>query len=206
MLQLSMTGEHSVDLVPNEPGSPYQSTIAGVTNKFGKQDFNLRKVVDLAVLEKIYALRVIAWRTNMNLPAWATAWKDSFDNDAKHWAIMSGDVPIAAARITVHNYPDEVPDAEIYNGLISDVTSPICSFNRLVVHPNFRGLGLSRLLDEERLATAKSLGCRTAIITVSDARRARTIEAYGFRRVGDGIPYPDGIIKGRRNIVYVLLF
>jgi GNAT superfamily N-acetyltransferase len=198
MFQLSMTGKH--------PAGALILTNQGHRASLEKQDFDLRKVVDLNILEKIYALRVNAWRTNMNIPAWAKAWKDSFDNDAQHWAIMSGNVPIAAARITVHNYPDEVPDAEIYNGLIANVPSPICSFNRLVVHPDFRGLGLSRLLDEVRLATAKSLGCRTAILTVSDARRARAIEAHGFTHVGDGIPYSDGMLKGRRNIVFVLLF
>ena len=205
MHQLSITGENSTGLVPNDSRSLDQSTFIEVDNSFEQQEFALYKVVDLTVLEKVYAMRVIAWRTNMNLPAGVAAWKDSFDDSAQHWAIMTGDVPIAAARITVHNYPDEVPDAEVYNGLIAKVSSPICSFNRLVVHPLYRGLGLSRRLDQVRLAAAKTLGCRSVIITVSDTRRARTIETYGFKCVGDGIPYPDGIIKGRRNIVYVLL-
>ena len=191
MHQLSITGENSTGLVPNNSRSLDQSTFIEVDNSFEQQEFALYKVVDLTVLEKVYAMRVIAWRTNMNLPAGVAAGRvPPIDNSAQHWAIMTGDVPIAAARITVHNYPDEVPDAEVYNGLIAKVSSPICSFNRLVVHPLYRGLGLSRRLDQVRLAAAKTLGCRSVIITVSDTRRVAPLRHTDLSALAMEFPIP----------------
>jgi hypothetical protein len=41
-----------------------------------------------------------------------------------------------------------VPDASIYEGVFSEPPpGPIASFNRLVVHPAYRGAGLSREFD-----------------------------------------------------------
>jgi hypothetical protein len=185
--------------------TPYgEYHIAPTSIEVGEQQFALCEITDHIILERIFALRVTAWRTKINIPCSTTSWRDSYDATGRHWAIMIAGGPVAAARLTVHNHPNEVPNVEVYGGAISNLPSPTCSLNRCVVHPNFRRLGLSRKLDKVRVLTAVQLGCRSIVGTVSDSTRAKALESCRFTRIGAGIPYPDGILKGHPNIIYVL--
>lgn len=164
----------------------------------------LAEVTGQTILEDIYKLRVTAWREKMAIPSHVGRWKEATDDVARHWAILMGNIPIAAARLSIHSSLTEVPDSECLEGVLASLPAPICSINRCVVHPDYWGMGFARKLDKVRLDTARQLGCKSIVATVSDAKRAKTLASYGFRYVGDGLPYPKGIVKGDLNIVYVL--
>jgi polyketide synthase PksL len=149
---------------------------------------------DRTLLERIGRLRVLAWSTVMPDATRRTAcWLDEFDPVARHWCIFHDSKPVAAARISVHQRLEEVPDALIYEGVFATPpASPVASFNRLVVHPEHRGGGLSRKLDDVRLKAAISLGCRS-IIVVSNVGSSRLgqLRGLGFRTIGTAGPYPQ---------------
>jgi len=153
---------------------------------------------DPDVLEQVYRLRVAAWRArNPDFPD-IEAWTDAFDAVGRHWVVMDGDVPVAAARLTVHSQMAEVPSAEIYRGLIADdLPGPIGVLTRLVVAPSHAGWGLSWLLDLSRIEAARASGCRHLIgATLVGLRRIKQMTDLGFDVLGEAGPYLQGPLTG----------
>jgi len=149
---------------------------------------------DPYILEQVYRLRVAAWRArNPDFPD-MEAWTDAFDTAGRHWVVMDADVPVAAARLTVHSQMAEVPSAEIYRGLIADdLPGPIGVLTRLVVAANHGGRGLSRALDMVRIEAARESGCRHLIgATLVGLARVQQMSALGFDLIGHAEPYSDG--------------
>src|SRR5207245_876274 len=120
---------------------------------------------DRPLLEKIGRLRVRAWAKFVPAVAAKTdCWLDKFELAARHWVIYHDGEPVAAARMSVHQQLEGVPDAEVYKGVFAEkLPAPIASFNRLVVHPEFRGRGLPTALDLVRIQAASASGCRCCI-------------------------------------------
>ena len=44
------------------------------------------------------------------------------------------------------------------------------------------------------------------VASVSQLRRARSLETAGFKFVGSGLPYTHGFLKGIPNLIYLLRF
>ncbi len=151
---------------------------------------DLREIthIDPVLLEQIGRLRVWAWATVIERATELESWVDAFDLEARHWVVYQGSDLVAAARMTIHQSLDDVPDAESYSGMFQEPPpAPIASLNRLVVHPSARRLGLSKALDVARLETAERLGCRSALLsTASGPNRVRQVQGWGFERVGYG--------------------
>lgn len=139
-------------------------------------------------LRQIGRLRISAWQTETSRTAEMELWLDEFDRAARHWAVFREGTPVAAARLSVHASIAEVPDAESYLGVFPQPPpGPIASMNRLVVHPSARNAGLSKQLDLIRLDAAKTMGCRSAILsTASGPRRVRQLLRWGFELAGYG--------------------
>jgi GNAT superfamily N-acetyltransferase len=149
---------------------------------------------DPHILEQVYRLRVAAWRArNPDLPD-MEAWTDAFDAVGRHWVVMDADVPVAAARLTVHSQMAEVPSAEIYRGLIADdLPGPIGALTRLVVAKSHAGRGLSLALDRVRIAAADASGCRHLIgETFAGLPRLDQMRSLGFDVIGTAGEYADG--------------
>jgi hypothetical protein len=149
---------------------------------------------DPHILEQVYRLRVAAWRArNPDFPD-MEAWTDAFDAVGRHWVVMDADVPVAAARLTVHSQMAEVPSAEIYRGLIADdLPGPIGVLTRLVVAPSHGGRGLSRALDMVRITAAQKSGCRYLIgATLVGLERVQQMSTLGFDLIGKAEPYSQG--------------
>lgn len=140
------------------------------------------------LLSAVGVLRVQAWEASMEQSTGMTEWLDRFDATARHWVALEQGRPIAAARMSVHETLEELPDAESYAGLFPEsLPGPIASLNRLVVHPEARRQGWSRHLDLVRLAAAEKLGCRYAILgTASGPHRVSQLVGWGFALVGYG--------------------
>ena len=134
------------------------------------------------LLAKVGRLRIEAWETETARAAEQTAWVDEFDRVAWHWVVCRDGLPVAAARLSLHQGLAEVPDSECYAGVFSSPPGPpIASLNRLVVHPSARGSGLGRRLDLLRLEAAERLGARVAILSTSSGqRRMEALAGLGF--------------------------
>lgn len=172
---------------------------------FSNQDeLVLTSATETKILESIYALRVIAWRGKVEIPDGENQWVDDIDNTSKHWVVLSGDRIVAAARLSFHELITDVPDSEGYQGVINSLPAPIGSMNRCVVHPDFRGRGLSKLLDQVRIAAAKDCGCNSLVVCATDKKRAAALTAEGFKFCGKGPGIPYGIGSDIPMLVFML--
>jgi predicted GNAT family N-acyltransferase len=117
-------------------------------------------------------------------------WLDEHDATAQHWAFYDGDEPVAAARLSVCDVAEKSPDYVILRDLLTfPLPSPIATINRMVVHPDLRGQGLSEKLDILRLEAAEWLGCRCVVASAYDTERIGQLEKFGFVYMGrEGIP------------------
>jgi len=160
------------------------------------------------LIEKIGRLRVRAWATEIPEVVSLGVWLDHFDETARHWVMLREGEPIAAARLTVHQSLDEVPEPEVYVGVFPDpLPTPIASINRLVVDPSARGLGLSRRLDLCRLDAAEACGCRCVVgETPSGERRVKQLESLGFVNAGGGAPYFAPMFYASRSSVVLVCY
>lgn len=152
-------------------------------------------------MEAIYRLRPLAWRARtVHFPD-IDIWRDEFDDSALHWAILDAGTPVAAARMTIHDRLADVPSAEIYEGVIpSNLKGPIACITRLVVHPNWAGQGLPRILDEARIAEARKQSCAHMIgETYAGMRRIAAMRELGFIILGETAPYPSGPLAEVKN-------
>jgi GNAT superfamily N-acetyltransferase len=164
------------------------------------------EVTDSRLLEKIYRLRVKAWEVDAPPFTESETWTDRWDPISRHWAVLNGDEPIAAARLSLHTELENIPDRESYlNILPHNLNRPIASLNRLVVHPDWRKRGLSRRLDVIRLEAARAMGA-ASIIGVSDSGRHRIkqLVSLGFSVLGEGGPASDAPATSLPMIVVLL--
>ena len=156
-------------------------------------NLELREIpsTDRAMIQRIGELRVRAWQTEVPQAVRMVTWLDEFEWVARHWAFLRDGQPVAAARLSVHPSINDVPDSENYTGLFSEPPpAPVASFNRLVVDPSVRGMGLSEQLDLLRLDVAEAMGCCSAVgATPSGERRVSHMVKLGFVVVGPGNPY-----------------
>ena len=137
------------------------------------------------LLEKVFQLRVIAWRARQ--PRFSTTvdiWSDAHDRDARHFLVVRDSLPVAAARLTLHVDAVAGPDGELYRDIIVQLAPPIGILSRLVVHPDFAGRGLATFLDKVRIAEARQLNCQTMLASTSAGPfRRRQLEALEFSRI-----------------------
>lgn len=147
-------------------------------------------VAEPNVMDAIMALRLRAWAPLVPVPLIVEDVIDEFEPMARHWVIFDGDAVAAAARLSVHPRDDDVPEAICMKGVFpTPPPAPIGFLSRLAVAPAYRGRGLSRQLDEVRIAAAEGLGCRSLLALVFDVTgdaRIRQLASYGFRIAGRG--------------------
>jgi len=140
------------------------------------------------MLEQIGRLRILAWEADGELPPFAPraeVWLDEHDSHAQNFAVLFDGRPIAAARMCVHVRARDLPDLPSLTGYEGLLNPPIAALTRLVVNPAFRGLGLSRQLDEARLTAARKSGCRSAVGVTHLPNRVRQLSDRGFDKLGE---------------------
>lgn len=174
------------------------------------EGYRLEMVNDPAVLGRIFALRVAAWRKRNRTFPDIGLWTDPFDEGALHWAVQSGQGEVvAAARMTIHDHFQQVPHAEIYPPAVLELTGSVASINRLVVCPTMAGTGLVAALDHSRIERAKFEGCRWVVgATRAGPRRLATAAAAGFVHMGVSRPYGSGplsVATGQETIILLEL-
>lgn len=155
------------------------------------------------VMEAVYRLRVSAWRARTDAFPDMPEWRDAYDDmpDTMHWAIIHGGEPVAAARMTVHAALADLPNAEIYDGILpADLAGPIASINRLVVARSWAGQGLPLVLDQARIFAAKTRGCLNIVgETYAGNNRIAHVERLGFQNLGPTAPYHAGPLAAVKN-------
>jgi GNAT superfamily N-acetyltransferase len=99
---------------------------------------------------------------------------DSHDEHGEHWVALDTEgLPIAAARLCVHESAIDIPNAFLRYEL---GPSPYGSLNRLVVHPDFRGKGIAQEFDRARLKRAGELSAKTLLACALEDRAHRLVK------------------------------
>lgn len=134
-------------------------------------------------LPAIRSLRKEAWAGEPGVPPeLAASWlagDDPHDRHGLHWVVREGSDIIAAARLCIHPDASELPDCSFYPSAPFGFAPPIGSLNRLVVHPQYRGCGLSKILDEARFKAAIDCGGQSVIAAVARTQ-LRSFPSLGF--------------------------
>jgi GNAT superfamily N-acetyltransferase len=144
-------------------------------------------VTDTAMLVKIQQLRQLSWSADGEVPdfiARQDILRDEHDVHGRHWVILHEGRPIAAARLCIHDDVTSSPDPEALDGYEHLIAGPIASLTRLVVHPSFRGTGLSGLLTETRLRIAEQSGSKSIVAIAELPFRVAGLEHLGFENLG----------------------
>jgi predicted GNAT family N-acyltransferase len=144
----------------------------------------VEQTLDPIVLQEVYRLRARVWGEFGTYAG--TEWSDEHDEHALHWVVRLDGEIVASARLCVHDTLTQLPDSCVYSTVTSCVPSPIASLNRLVIEKRARGAGLSKELDQKRLAAAAQAACRSVIGYVSDVSgkaRLRSLLRLGFSQI-----------------------
>jgi hypothetical protein len=134
-------------------------------------------------LSYIVQLRVCAWQEfgMVTLEKFPNGFYDHLEtHNAFHFTIEFNNSVVAAARVNILKSYLELPHPNLYNKYVDFNNAETFAFlSRLVVHPNFRNMGFSSLLDAERV---KLINTKKISTTVAIARldRAAKLKKYGF--------------------------
>ncbi|MGF1528523.1 MAG: hypothetical protein ACFCBW_17240 [Candidatus Competibacterales bacterium] len=91
-------------------------------------------------------------------------WCEPEDAIGHHVLVTWQESLVGAARMSLHQTVNELPDRSLYVGLETRLRPPLASLNRLVTHPDQRGQGLSRVILVDQLAHASELGVATVVL------------------------------------------
>ena len=157
---------------------------------------------DANTLLEVGRLRIIAWEASGPRPKMAPkvgdTWTDSHDDHAHHWIVREQGRIVAAARMCVHSAFSDLPDCEDLVACKDSFHFPVASINRLVIHPERRRNGLSRLFDLARLRLAEELGAKCVVGCTQPESRIQSLGELGFNAVGEApkrvVPYAPTIV------------
>ena len=150
--------------------------------------FILRPIITEEDIEKSGHLRVVAWNNILPNKMDIDSWLDEFEAAAKHWGIFHNNDLVASARLTIHNSLPDLPDIDTWRALINILPQQRFGLiSRLVIHPSYQGLGLSKVLDEIRIEAAEQADCRFIVVATADHQRRLTqLNRIGFFQIGEG--------------------
>lgn len=164
-----------------------------------------------ANLSQYGLIRRLAWQEKY--PEYAkgvSTWIDEHDNDAHHFIVYADGRPIAVSRLSIVSDPEDLKRHLVFPDIEKTITRsffPIALFTRLAVHPEFRGHGIARLLDEKRLESARKLNATTGLVEIhSKSKRIEALNSLGFTTIDSIPPYlasrhaPDNIDQTRELI------
>jgi predicted GNAT family N-acyltransferase len=164
---------------------------------------------DKSRFQEIFDLRVIAHENSenaelINRNLFPNGWFDSIENSGLHWVIENENSKIiASARLNILTNINEIEYHSIFEKYKLPTNKPFGFLSRLVIHPNFRGVGLAKELDEARLLYLKSNKIEYALATAQDAR-AKSLIKYGFKLLGiDYVQFLKIMQPDREHILIV---
>jgi predicted GNAT family N-acyltransferase len=147
--------------------------------------------LDDQLLTQIYQLRVEVWNNTslIKKPFSNGLWTDEHDDHAMHWAVVSDNKVLAAARLSIHKTLEELPYANLYMDSEKLILPPIASMNRLVIHPVAQGKGLSKEFDAVLINQARKTKCCSMVVPLSELTKYRknSLLKQWFKQIAGGI-------------------
>jgi GNAT superfamily N-acetyltransferase len=143
------------------------------------------EVTDARAIEDACRFRASVWSQTGALADRAFdqgRWRDDFEEVSRHWVITRAGEVVAAARLSVHDRLEGVPESEEY--LLAGLRLPgrIASPGRVVVAPSAQRRGLASQLLEEQDRAAVEAGAAYAVRQASPDM-CRLLTRRGWRDV-----------------------
>ena len=141
-------------------------------------------------LQEIFDLRLDVWENSGNIEfvnrkLFPNGWYDELDETAIHWVILNHQNQIvASARLNIFYSLQESPYCASIKHLPFPAEVPFAFFSRLVVHPQYRQRGLSRLLYEARARFCRERKIAWSQVFINSPFVINTFEAEGFKNIG----------------------
>lgn len=120
---------------------------------------------------EIVELRKLSWSTlkNKSQNILISDTLDKYPNTI-HWGLFDGNKLIASCRISILNNINNLPYPEVFQNLSIIKNKQFVFYSRLVIHPGYRNLGLSNILDEVRIEEVKKRKIKYIIATARNIR------------------------------------
>lgn len=147
-------------------------------------------LTDKTRLQEIYDLRVDVWENSekskfVNRQLFPDGWFDDLDQTAFHWVITNDqDKIIAAARLNLFDDFNQYPYNDFLKNLTIPKTTPFGFYSRLVIHPEYQGLGLSIRLDTSRMLFCEAKKIRWLQVLATNDRIKNLFEKLNFKIIG----------------------
>ena len=127
----------------------------------GKSQLEPAILNDRSRLKEIYQLRVLAWEHTkynkyINRQLYPDGWTDHLDNNGFHFIMQNEKSEIiASSRFNVLHNLSDLPEQDLFNKFNYPEARPFGLFSRLVIHPDYRKLGLSSKFDSTMIDFCK---------------------------------------------------
>ena len=104
---------------------------------------------------------------------------EGLDFSSEHYVVISEGRLAAAARLSFHSKFETIPDWNTFSNLHQLLRFPVGAINRMVVHPDFRGRGFSKILTAIRLKRCQEEGMKS-VACLAIGNRKKTLLKAGF--------------------------
>jgi hypothetical protein len=144
-------------------------------------DVQVREITGTEHVPLTFRLRYDVWSEVLEVKPEFHAQRlisDEHDEHAQHWAAFDGDTVVASARMCIHEKQEDTPDGCIFRE--THLPTPIATINRLIVHRNWRGRGISRQFDAYRIQSARNGKARCLLASASGTRIV-SLQRSGFK-------------------------
>ena len=147
-------------------------------------------VTDPRTIDAICRFRAAVWiRTGLTRAGAFPdgRWRDRYEEASRHWAIRYGGEIVAAARLSLHERLEEVPEADEYLAAGLRLEGPAAAPARVVVARPWRRHGLAARLIQAQDRAAAEAGAAFGVTQSAPAMR-RVRERHGWRRAAPAAP------------------
>ncbi|NRA46506.1 MAG: GNAT family N-acetyltransferase [Oligoflexales bacterium] len=127
---------------------------------------------------------------------------EGLDFNSEHYVIIAEGKLAAAARLSFHSKLETIPDWNAFSNLHQLLQFPVGSINRMVVHPEFRGRGFSKILTAIRLKRCLDSGMRSIACLAIGSRKETLINAgFNYYGIAEKHAAIDHAIPNEMNIM-----
>lgn len=167
-------------------------------------------LTDQSRLQEIFDLRVYAWEnspspTSINRETYPNGFFDKLDETAIHWVSLDDEGKIiAAARLAIINDVAELSYPQIFENVRLPDERPFLFYSRLVIHPDYRKLGLKETFDLVRLRYQVENNFAFSVVTANPIR-TRELLQYGWQNLGDISQIPNYPFNKEASFLLIIL-
>ncbi|PHR49177.1 MAG: hypothetical protein COA32_03765 [Fluviicola sp.] len=139
-------------------------------------------------LDEIKKLRVLAYAKSkysefINIDSYPNGFSDKLDGRSVHFVIEKQKTIIAAARLTLVHSLSELPYSNIFSDSGIPNIKPFWFFSKMVVSPDYKGLGLRSKIDQKRFEFLNSSEYKTFALMTAKEWRKKELESKGCLEV-----------------------